>query len=129
MADWLAETGNVPGLILCSPAERTQETAALMKASWSQEVPVSSSKALYLASPESILRVIRSDGCDANPLLVIAHNPGLGQLISQLAGQQIDVPTATIAVFDVAIADWGELCSDVLIVLHEWIQPKKLPDS
>lgn len=129
MADWLAETGNVPELILCSSAERTQETAALMKASWPQEVPVSSSKELYLASPESILRVIRSDGCDANPLLVIAHNPGLGQLISLLAGQQLDVPTATIAVFDVAIADWGELRSDVPIVLHEWIQPKKLPDS
>lgn len=129
MADWLTEIGGVPELIVCSSAERTQETAALMNATWSHAVPVCVSRELYLAPPESILRVIHSDGCGADPLMVIGHNPGLAELISRLAGRALEVPTAAVALFEAVVNDWEQLRSADQVELRAWMQPKKLPDS
>lgn len=129
MAEWLAETANLPELILCSTAERTRETAAWLNETWSQEVPVVTSRDLYLATPETILSVIRSDGCDAASLLVLAHNPGISQLVSLLAGKPLEMPTAAIAVFDVDVPSWDRLRSPDQVAWRALMKPKALPAS
>ena len=76
--------GRVPERILTSDACRTRETAAGLTAASGFEGSTTTTPALYLASPESILETVRELGGDARRLLVIAHNPGMQTLMSRL---------------------------------------------
>jgi phosphohistidine phosphatase len=126
MARWLAEVALVPDLILCSTAQRTQETADLMKQQWSPTPTISLTAGLYLATHEQILRTIRSDGCGAERLMVLAHNPGVTEFVSRLSRQPIDMPTAAIAVFELPLDDWSELSETGSAKLVHYMRPKAL---
>ena len=85
MARRLAELALVPDLLLVSPARRTQQTGEIVARALS--VParlVIPEEALYLASAADLLRVVQSTGPRVAHLLVIAHNPGLSELVQQL---------------------------------------------
>jgi phosphohistidine phosphatase len=126
MAKWLAEIDMVPDMILSSSSERTRETVDLMIGQWLMEPTTSFSESLYLATPESILSTIRSDACDATKLLVVAHNPGITHLVSSLAGESTEMPTATIAIFKIPAADWSNLQAGTPMNLIEFMRPKAL---
>lgn len=82
IGDWLRAKGHLPTQILCSSAARTRETCDLIRF---ESVPTEFSDALYLAS-EGVLSRIIEQAHDAECLMVIGHNPGLGALALQLAG-------------------------------------------
>lgn len=59
--------------------------------------------ALYLAEPRVIWDSIRSayhSHPNEESLLVLGHNPGMEILMSALAGRDLEVPTAAIAIFE-----------------------------
>ncbi len=126
MARWLSELEMVPDLILCSSAARTGQTVDLMMAEWNTEPVVTHTQSLYLATPETMLQTIVSDGCDAQILMVVAHNPGTSHLVYQLADQSIEMPTAAIAIFEVQIPSWSELRTSSPMQLTQWTRPKAL---
>ncbi len=126
MAQWFAEINAVPDLILCSAATRTRQTATLLRSEWDPPPEVSYSESLYLATPDKILQTIRSDGCDASILMVVAHNPGTAHLISSFAEQMIDVPTAAAGVFEVDLDDWADLRSSDSPKMLRYMRPKAL---
>jgi len=126
MAAWIGQLGDLPDRILCSSAVRTCETSRLLGEAWNAAVPVVSTDSLYLASPETILNVIRQDHGDAETLLVIGHNPGMGSLVSGLAGQIIDMPTAAIAAFEIAGDTWETFPQSESIRLIDTARPKAL---
>ena len=80
----LARRGPAPGLVLCSPSQRTRETLALLDLP--RKTPVRFEAALYLASAETLLRRLRRLPSRARSVLVIAHDPGLDHLARLLVG-------------------------------------------
>ena len=57
---------------------------------------------LYLAPSERILRVANDawrQFPDEQILLMLGHNPGMEDLVSELSGQPTSMPTAAIAIF------------------------------
>lgn len=123
------DLGRVPERILTSDACRTRETAAGLTAASGFEGSTTTTPALYLASPESILETVRELGGDARRLLVIAHNPGMQTLMSRLAATPIDCPTATLSVFQIPeITAWSEWAGDAATHLGTW-RPKELPPT
>lgn len=126
MARWLHGIGMVPDLVLSSTSQRTRDTIDLMQQEWDRDVEVCCSDSLYLATPETILRTIQSDGCGVERLMVLAHNPGITHFVSKLAGQSIEMPTAAIAVFQVEKADWSELAMGGPTRLVHFMRPKAL---
>ena len=126
MAEWLAKIDMVPDRILSSSAERTRETVALMMEEWPDEPNTYFCEELYLATPESILSTIRADACDATKLMVVGHNPGIAHLVSGLAEKFIEMPTAAVAVFKIAPADWSDLRTDTPVSLTQFMRPKAL---
>ena len=126
MARWLREIDMVPDLVLSSTSQRTLDTVDLMKKEWGSDVEVAGTSALYLATPEAILRTIQSDGCGAVRLMVLAHNPGITHFVSKLAGQVVDMPTAAIAVFQIKKVDWTELTFGGPAKLIQYMRPKAL---
>lgn len=129
MAGWLMDEVGLPDLVLCSSAARTRETARLMESAWGSRLTVCPARDLYLAPPEQILRVIRTDGGDAASLLVLGHNPGIADLVSMLCEEPREMPTSAVAVFDVDVDDWGHLRSPDQVSLRSQMRPKALSAS
>ena len=116
---WLAAYGLVPDHALVSSSTRTRQTweAVAKGASWDLEPNLD--EGLYAAGPESALDLIRLVPADARTVVVIGHNPTMGQLAQMLedgegdadAGNQMALgfPTNAVAVFeyDGAWADLG----------------------
>ncbi len=75
----------VPDLLLVSPARRTRQTGEIVARALA--IParlVMSEEALYLASSADLLKVVQGTGPRVAHLLVIAHNPGVSELVQQL---------------------------------------------
>jgi phosphohistidine phosphatase len=114
MARRLAHLELVPDLLLVSPARRTQQTAEIV----ARELALPARRvlredALYLASVTELLRLVRATGPRVAHLLVIAHNPGLSELVAQLQPQGGAGGLATAAVCSLAFdcGEWGAIGS------------------
>jgi phosphohistidine phosphatase len=85
MARRLQELQLVPDLLLVSPARRTRQTAEIIVRQLS--IParrVLHEEALYLASADDVLKVVQGTGPRVAHLLVVAHNPGISELVKRL---------------------------------------------
>lgn len=83
VGQWLRDQGHLPDHVLCSTAARTRETLDRLDL---PKTPTTYEDRLYLAPPDAMLALARQS--DANTLLMIAHNPGIGELAEGLP----DVP-------------------------------------
>jgi len=105
MARWLAAQRFLPEVILASTATRVRQTVEGLLSVWTHEPLVLFSQSLYLPSPRTIIEqvcceALRADGRRPAAALVIAHNPAMEQLVSQLAGAATRMPTAAVALFE-----------------------------
>lgn len=113
----IAEEGLRPDLALVSPSLRTRETWAAVKdllgAPREETVPE-----IYEADAEDILKAIRSAPDEAGTLMVVGHNPGIGDLAAMLAGEgpeglrvllATQFPTAAFAVIAFEAPSWAAI--------------------
>jgi len=85
MARRLLELALVPDLLLVSPARRTRQTGEILARVLSlAERLVIPDETLYLASAPDLLKVVQGTGPRVGHLLVVAHNPGVSELVQQL---------------------------------------------
>jgi phosphohistidine phosphatase len=114
MAQWLEAQALRPDRVLCSPARRTVETAALMREAVPSLPESDNSEALYHAGPGTIMDHLKRlpETCDS--VLLIGHEPGLGSLLRLLGGRagpkprhtHDHFPPAALAVLEADIEDW-----------------------
>ncbi|UPG94286.1 SixA phosphatase family protein [Luteibacter aegosomatissinici] len=76
---WLAEHHVKYDRVLCSPAQRTKETAAL---ALGQVEPVFAEE-IYDATPGDLYELLDEQG-DAERVVLVGHNPGIEQLVAFL---------------------------------------------
>ena len=109
MAAELQKAKLQPDLILSSTAERARETAFAVARlyEWSPELTLS--RRLYLADPNTILGRIAEVADGVRCLLVVGHNPGMEELVSDLALQREHMPTAAIARFTFELDAWAHV--------------------
>jgi phosphohistidine phosphatase len=104
----MEEAGLKPTLALVSTAQRTRETAEHGLANFKLETQFE--EALYHAEPESIWDAFTAS--EADSVVIVGHNPGIGELAAMLVHQAHDgsrmardlaghFPTAAFAAFDV----------------------------
>src|SRR5262245_25715614 len=87
MGRLLAEKSLVPGRILSSTARRARKTAELAAEAAGYRGEIELLDDLYLASAKKILSQTRTHTPDAvDRVLIVAHNPGLEELVDRLAG-------------------------------------------
>lgn len=129
MGQWLREQEFIPDLIHCSSARRTMATCDLVTQQWQQPVPVYKNDSLYLASPETILRIVATDSLDARRVMVIGHNPGMEILAGHFSGACGHFPTAAVAVFNFVLTDWQHLRPGSPCTLVASTRPKMLDDE
>jgi phosphohistidine phosphatase len=77
--EWLASHGIKYDRILCSPAERTKETAALALG----QVEPSYEAKIYEATPGDLYDLLDKQS-DVERVVLVGHNPGIEQLVAFL---------------------------------------------
>lgn len=115
---WLTGTGFTPDHALVSSATRTRETWGLLaeSAGWDLEPVVED--ALFAASPETALDLLRESPAGARAVLALGHNPTiafLAQMLDDGSGDQEAAaamvggyPPGAVAVFAFD-GEWAEL--------------------
>lgn len=105
--------------VLCSPAERTRQTYEALGLNVPQE---SSPDALYNAMAGDLFKAIQDVPDDVNTLLLVAHNPGVLELLSLLCDPSDDrqaaklsdqlmmgYQPATLSVLECSCASWKDI--------------------
>ena len=83
----MSERGIDPDLVLCSSAQRTVDTLALVLPELKIEPTVVYEDSLYRASPENMLNLLRGLQPGARSVLLIGHNPEIQALALELIGE------------------------------------------
>lgn len=111
--------GQAFDLVLSSPAARAAETAEIagLEPRFDQRI--------YNASAGELLAMVQ--GCDdsLSSVMLIGHNPGFEQLASRLTGQNVELPTGSVAEMELPIESWRDAGNSVARLVR-LLQPKEL---
>jgi phosphohistidine phosphatase len=125
MGQRLAARHIQPDAFTVSTACRAKATARLMAPAlgfsfadinWKDE--------LYLSSPSTMKSVIRQTADHVQTLALLAHNPGITELVCQLANTDIsNVPTCGVITLELPIDHWTEVRNNATLLDFDY--PKK----
>jgi phosphohistidine phosphatase len=124
MGDHIRGYGLAWDRVMASPAERVKKT--LESAGLDREVDWE--ERIYLASPATLIELLRGVNGDPASVLLAGHNPGLQELIFELVPPEAEnrlfdeaaakLPTAAFAVLELEIDDWAQLGPGCGILVH-----------
>jgi phosphohistidine phosphatase len=128
MGDFIRREDIVPDLIISSSAVRAQTTAEAVAQYSGYEGDIRVNHALYHADSSTYISVLSELSCDYNRVMVVGHNPGMEELLEDLANVYERMITAALAKVHLPIDTWGELDFAVVGKLEGIWRPKELPD-
>lgn len=109
VGEYLRQHGLTPAFVIVSTARRALQTAAEVLFMLRYDGLARASRPLYLAESEQLLKIIAQTPQRYASLLVVAHNPGLEQLLEKLTGQTMPMPTSCLAHIELPITTWREI--------------------
>ncbi|MEV7694108.1 histidine phosphatase family protein [Microbacterium sp. NPDC089189] len=111
MAQLLAERGVRPDALLASDALRARTTAEVFGETFGIAPVLLPS--LYGASADAVLDTAREAALEAEraTIMIVAHDPGLSELATRLAGAEVQMTTCAIASFEWDAADWADIAT------------------
>ncbi|WTX92714.1 histidine phosphatase family protein [Streptomyces sp. NBC_00637] len=134
----LAEAGCVPDLALCSTAARARGTWELAAAEWDTPAPVRFDPRLYGADVPGLLEVVHETPAEVGTLLLVGHNPGLEELVLDLAGDgtgealdevRLKFPTSAIAVLAWYGPGWRSLTQGAAVLTSTTVPRGRKPQD
>ena len=117
---------------LASPAARIRETLENVVKSYGT-IDTSFDQRIYLASPETLMKLVRDTPDTVQSLLIVGHSPGLPMLAQRLTrgdgGLRAQLgekyPTAALAEIALPIEHWRDV-ADGIGTLERFIRPRDL---
>jgi phosphohistidine phosphatase len=111
MGKLLAKRGEIPDLIISSPAKRALKTAfAIAKDVGYPEKKIKEKKKIYLGSVSQLMNVIHNIGNEFNRVFLFGHNPGFNDLSHYLTKHELEnIPTCGVFCIDFEIDSWKEV--------------------
>ena len=107
----------LPDLVLASDSARSRATVEQLSTGFAPTLPQRFTRELYGASADAILAEVRATPPEVLTLLVVGHNPGIGELARRLAGDGDPdalatlgdgFPTSCFAILALDVAVWSE---------------------
>ncbi|HEV2777943.1 MAG TPA: histidine phosphatase family protein [Actinophytocola sp.] len=95
---WLATHVERIDLVVCSPARRARQTWQLAGAALDPQPPVRYDERVYEAGPTELLTVLAELPAEIRTVVLVGHNPGLSDLVTQLIGEPHELKTSSVAV-------------------------------
>lgn len=109
MGKWLRSHDLIPDVIISSTARRAHDTAEAVAVELDYPKPVTTTRDFYHAYPDEYVQKLQQLSPDVSTAMVVGHNPGMEELVSQLTGAYEAVQTATVAYVELPIDDWQAL--------------------
>jgi phosphohistidine phosphatase len=106
LGEYLRQRGLTPAFVAVSTARRAIQTASEVLSILHYDGLVRHDSRLYLAEIDTLYAVIASTPAEAASLMLVAHNPGLEQLLAALTGQATAMPTCCLAQIELALPSW-----------------------
>ena len=107
VGSWLADQFGPIDAAVVSPATRARATWALVSAELGHSPEARIDERAYAASVTDLLSIVQDLPDEQRTVILVAHNPGLEELVSLLSGEDITLPTATLAVLTLS-GSWAE---------------------
>ncbi|MBL0309163.1 MAG: histidine phosphatase family protein [Bacteroidetes bacterium] len=128
MSKKLKDLGLKPDLILCSPANRTRQTAEYFcKALNFETENVLFDKRLYESPAEEYLEVVQETEADIKTLVVVGHNPSTTHFANLFLDEKVlQVPTTGVVWIEFNHPDWHLSPPSVKGHLKYFLTPKAL---
>lgn len=108
----LRQRNLAPEAILSSSAVRARETTEIVREAAQLSTPPRFDERLFDATAERLVRLFAEAADDPATLLVVAHNPGIAELILHLTGANVPVKPGTLSRVDLDIRRWRDLRPD-----------------
>lgn len=126
MAVKMKALGAAPGLVLCSSATRTHQTAQIfMKVLQTAPECLHLDEQLYNAYPDTLEAKLSklADAGNVSEVLLIAHNPGISHLAFQLSRYHSrnvlrTLTPAGFAMFEINVDKWKDLSEEACRLRH-----------
>jgi phosphohistidine phosphatase len=96
MGELARDAGLLPQRILSSTAVRTRQTVELFVEASDCAASVEYLRTLYLGEPQAYLEALARHAAGATRVMVVGHNPGLEDLVRELTGEVVSLPTAAL---------------------------------
>lgn len=103
---WLVEHDLVPDLAVVSIARRARETWEAVASGLGREVVARAEPAAYTFGGGALRRIARALDPGLGVVAVVGHNPAMEEVVEDLTGRWVAMPTAAIAVLDLP-GGWG----------------------
>jgi len=87
----LRQTGIAPERVVASSAHRTMQTAQLLVEGAGLKIEVEPEETLYNAPGAALLEFVRGVTVDCHTMLMVAHLPGVAELVSLLTTEHEDL--------------------------------------
>lgn len=94
-------------LVVCSTARRARQTAKPVVAALG--CPVEYDDALYAATVDGLLAVVRGLPDAASAVMLVGHNPSMEELGALLCGDSRVYPTAAVGTVELAVDHWHDV--------------------
>lgn len=117
MGRLLQSMGEVPDLVVTSPAVRAVSTAELAHDAGGWNCEIVQDGLLYEGTLEDILAVIARHGEGVARLMLVGHDPTWSQLLTRLTDARAPMKTASVAAIDLVGADWTTTTDGELVYL------------
>lgn len=135
MGRYMADSGLLPDLVLCSPATRARQTGELVVKDLAAVPPIRIEPDVYSFSDGAVLlNCLRRKGGSAQSVLLVGHNPSIEGLAQKLVGMGDGklrariiekYPTAALAVMTFGIDGWAALTEGAGTLLR-FVRPRDL---
>ena len=115
-----------PDLILSSTAKRARKTAEAVADEVKYPKKLTLTRKLYHAFPDAYVEILQSLENHHRTVLIVAHNPGIEEMVAQLSGLYERMPTGALAHFSLPIDDWQDMTEKTKGELQGIYRPKEL---
>lgn len=126
MGIYIRDEGFIPDLICSSGAARAFETAMLAaeRMNYSKDKIIVNNN-LYLCSASAIFYTFSKLSNEINSCMIVAHNPGLTELINELGVKMDNLPTASAISFSFNVDSWKNILDEEAKYLWVKLAEKK----
>lgn len=113
IGSWIAQQKYCPQAVYSSTARRTAETWAAISRHCNGSIDVQFTSALYMASPERMLNILK--GCRQERVMLLGHNPGTAMLADVLVNKAPNhakfdkYPSGATIVIDFEAESWADI--------------------
>jgi phosphohistidine phosphatase len=114
-----------PDLVLSSPAQRARSTAELVLDESGYEGEVEYREELYSFDAEPYRVALAGVADSIRCVMLVGHNPAMEELVEELTGEYLPMPTAALAQIELPVEHWSELSSRRRGKLVELWRPKE----